>query len=62
MVLPERLLARALTVNNIVKKNSPMKVKLMPRSEAEECVEKFHESLKTLPPQVGEVCIVEIEG
>jgi hypothetical protein len=39
-----------------------MKVKLMPRSEAEECVEKFHESLKTLPPQVGEVCIVEIEG
>jgi len=39
-----------------------VKVKLMPRSEAEECVGKFHESLKTLPSQVGEVRIAEIEG
>jgi len=48
--------------NNIVKEKRPVKVKLVPRSEAGEYVEKFHESLKTLPPQVSEVRIVEIEG
>ena len=31
-------------------------------NEAEECVKKFHKSLKTLPPQVSEVRIIEIEG
>jgi Ser-tRNA(Ala) deacylase AlaX len=48
--------------NNVVKENRTVKVRLMPRNEAEEYVEKFHESLKTLPPQVSEVRIVEIEG
>lgn len=47
--------------NNIVRENRLVKAKLMPRSEAEEYVERFHESLKTLPPQVSEVRIVEIE-
>jgi len=47
--------------NNIVKENRTVKIRLMPRNEAEEYVEKFHESLKTLPPQVREVRIVEIE-
>jgi Ser-tRNA(Ala) deacylase AlaX len=48
--------------NNVVKENRTVKIRLMPRNEAEESVEKFHESLKTLPQQVSEVRIVEIEG
>ena len=48
--------------NNVVKENRPVKIKLMPRNEAEEHIKKFHESLETLPPQVSEVRIVEIEG
>lgn len=48
--------------NNVVMENRTVKIRLMPRNEAEEYVEKFHESLKTLPPQVSEVRIVEIEG
>jgi len=48
--------------NNVVKENRTVKVRLMPKNEAEEHVKKFHESLKTLPPQVSEVRIVEIEG
>lgn len=48
--------------NNVVKENRTVKIRLMPRNEAEEYVEKFHESLKTLPPQVSKVRIVEIEG
>ena len=48
--------------NNVVKENRRVKIRLMPRNEAEEYVKKFHESLKTLPPQVSEVRIVEIEG
>jgi Ser-tRNA(Ala) deacylase AlaX len=48
--------------NNIVKENRIVKIRLMPRNEAEEYVKRFHESLKTLPLQVSEVRIVEIEG
>ena len=48
--------------NIIVKENRTVKISLMPRNEGEEHVKKFHESLKTLPPQVSEVRIVEIEG
>lgn len=48
--------------NNVVMENRTVKIRLMPRNEAEEYVEKFHESLKTLPQQVSEVRIVEIEG
>jgi len=48
--------------NNVVMENRAVKIRLMPRNEAEEYVEKFHESLETLPQQVSEVRIVEIEG
>lgn len=48
--------------NHVVKENRTVMVRLMPRNEAEIYVKRFHESLKTLPPQVSEVRIVEIEG
>jgi misacylated tRNA(Ala) deacylase len=48
--------------NSVVKENKTVKIRLMPRNEAEEYAKRFHESLKTLPPQVSEVRIVEIEG
>ena len=47
--------------NDVVKENRIVEVKTMKRGEAEKYVEKFHESLKTLPPQVQEVRIVEIK-
>ena len=47
--------------NKAIKENRTLKIKLIPRDEAEEYVKRFHESLKTLPPQVTEVRIVEIE-
>jgi Ser-tRNA(Ala) deacylase AlaX len=47
--------------NKVVKEDRPVIIKNMPRSEAEEYVEKFHESLKTLPPTVQNVRIVEIK-
>jgi len=47
--------------NDIVKGNRPVIVKTMRREEAQEYVERFHESLKTLPPQVQEVRVVEIK-
>lgn len=46
--------------NKIVKEDRPVIVKMMPRAEAKEYVERFHESLKTLPPTVKSVRIVEI--
>jgi misacylated tRNA(Ala) deacylase len=48
--------------NNVVKENRTVKSRLMPRNEGEEYAKKFHESLKTIPQQVNEVRIVEIEG
>ncbi len=47
--------------NGIVKEDRAVEVKMMKRQEAEDYVERFHESLKTLPPQVQEVRIVEIK-
>jgi len=47
--------------NDVVKENRLVEFKMMMRGEAEKYVEKFHESLKTLPPQVQEVRIVEIK-
>jgi alanyl-tRNA synthetase len=47
--------------NRIVKEDRPVIVKIIPRSEAEEYVEKFHENLKTLPLTVQNVRIVEIK-
>jgi len=49
------------TANDVVKENRIVEVKTMKREEAEKYLEKFHESLKTLPPQVQEVRIVEIK-
>jgi len=47
--------------NKIVKEDRPVIVKIMLRNEAEEYVERFHESLKTLPSTVKNVRIVEIK-
>jgi alanyl-tRNA synthetase len=47
--------------NKAVKENRPVLVKMMPRTEAEEYVKRFHESLKTLPLMVQSVRIVEIK-
>ena len=47
--------------NDVVKENRLVEVKMMKREEAEKYVERFHESLKILPPQVQEVRIVEIK-
>lgn len=49
------------TANEIVKENKPVVAETMQREKAQRYVEKFHESLKTLPPQVQEVRIVEIK-
>jgi len=47
--------------NAVVKENRPVEIKTMPRTEAERYVAKFYESLKTLPPQVQNVRIVEVK-
>ena len=47
--------------NSIIKENRPVEAKMMKRKEAEEYVQRFHESLETLPPQVQNVRIVEIK-
>ncbi len=47
--------------NDVVKEDRVEVVKMMKRDKAEKYVEKFHESLKILPPQVQEVRIVEIK-
>jgi len=49
------------TANNIVQEERPVTAKIMQRKEAETFVKQFHESLKTLPPQVQEVRIIEIK-
>jgi len=47
--------------NEMIKENRPVEIKMMPRAEAEGFVERFHESLKILPPQVQNVRIVEVK-
>jgi len=47
--------------NSIVKENRPVEIEMMERRKAEKYVERFYESLKTLPPQVQKVRIVEIK-
>jgi len=47
--------------NNIVQEDRLVTAKIMQRKEAETFVKQFHESLKTLPPQVQEVRIIEIK-
>ncbi len=47
--------------NHVVREDRNVVVRMMDRQEAEKYVERFHESLSTLPPQVHEVRIVEIK-
>jgi len=47
--------------NRIIAEDRPVIVTIMSRSQAEEYVSRFHESLKTLPPSVTSVRIVEIK-
>jgi len=47
--------------NDMIRENRTVEIKMMPRAEAERFVERFHESLKTLPPQVQNVRIVEVK-
>jgi alanyl-tRNA synthetase len=47
--------------DRVVAEDRPVIIKTMPRAEAERYVERFHESLKTLPPSVETVRIVEIK-
>jgi Ser-tRNA(Ala) deacylase AlaX len=49
------------TANNIVQEKRDVTARIMQRKEAEMFVKQFHESLKTLPPQVQEVRIIEIK-
>jgi misacylated tRNA(Ala) deacylase len=46
--------------SRVVAEDRPVVTKMMPRMNAERYVETFHESLKTLPPSVENVRIVEI--
>jgi len=47
--------------NDMIRENRPVEIRMMPRAEAEKFVERFHESLKTLPPHVHNVRIVEVK-
>jgi len=47
--------------NDMIRENRQVEVKMMPRAEAEKFVERFHESLKILPPHVQNVRIVEVK-
>ncbi len=47
--------------NHVVREDRNVVVRMMDRQEAEKYVERFHENLSTLPPQVHEVRIVEIK-
>lgn len=47
--------------NQVIKENRPVEIKTLQRSEAEEYVARFHENLKTLPPQVQNVRIIEVK-
>jgi len=47
--------------NDLIREKREVEIRMMPRAEAEKFVESFHESLKTLPPQVQNVRIVEVK-
>jgi len=44
-----------------IKERRAVEIKMMPRDEAEAYVARFHESLKTLPPSVRTVRVVEVK-
>jgi hypothetical protein len=47
--------------NGVIKEDRPVEIKTMQRDQAEKYVARFHESLKTLSPQVQSVRIVEVK-
>jgi len=47
--------------NAIIKENRLVEIKTMQRRDADEYVRRFHESLKTLPPHVETVRLVEVK-
>jgi Ser-tRNA(Ala) deacylase AlaX len=47
--------------NSVIKENRPVEIKTLQRNDAEEYVARFHENLKTLPPQVQNVRIIEVK-
>lgn len=47
--------------NKVIAENRPILIENMPRKTADEYLARFHESLKTLPPQVENVRIVEVK-
>jgi Ser-tRNA(Ala) deacylase AlaX len=47
--------------DQVIEENRAVEIKMMPRDEAETYVARFHESLKTLPPGVRTVRVVEIK-
>jgi len=47
--------------NEVIEEDRPVEIRNMQRKDAEEFVARFHESLKTLPPQVENVRIVEVK-
>ena len=47
--------------NEVITEDRPVEIKTLQRNEAEKYVARFHESLKTLPPQVQSVRIVEVK-
>jgi misacylated tRNA(Ala) deacylase len=47
--------------DRVIIEDRPVEIKIMQRTDAEEYVARFHESLKTLPPHVQNVRIVEVK-
>jgi alanyl-tRNA synthetase len=47
--------------SDVIKENRSVTARIMRRDEAESYVARFHESLKTLPPQVQSVRVVEVK-
>lgn len=47
--------------SKVIMEDRSVEIRNMPRKDAEEYVARFHESLKTLPPQVQNVRIVEVK-
>ncbi len=47
--------------NSVIKENRPVEIKTLQREEAEDYVARFHENLKTLPPHVQNVRIIEVK-
>jgi Ser-tRNA(Ala) deacylase AlaX len=47
--------------NSVIKENRPVEIQTLQRNEAEQYVARSHENLKTLPPRVQKVRIIEVK-